>query len=60
MRFGEKLLQNILGANHDIWQVNVDQEYHEEVRIKPETDDQFEGLRSTQPRVPKRKGQSVL
>ena len=24
--------ENILGANHDLWKVNVEQEYHEEVR----------------------------
>jgi hypothetical protein len=25
-------VENILGAQHDIWSVNVDDEYHEEVR----------------------------
>ena len=24
--------ENILGANHDLWKVNVEQEYHEEIR----------------------------
>ena len=24
-------VENILGANHDIWSVNVEQDYHEEV-----------------------------
>lgn len=24
--------KNILGANHDLWKVNVEQEYHEEIR----------------------------
>jgi hypothetical protein len=24
--------ENILGANHDLWEVNVEQEYHEEIR----------------------------
>jgi hypothetical protein len=23
-------VENILGANHDVWDVNVEQEYHEE------------------------------
>ena len=23
--------QNILGANHDVWDVNVEEDYHEEV-----------------------------
>jgi protoporphyrinogen oxidase len=50
-------VENILGANHDIWQVNVDQDYHEEVR-KGEREDQLALLRSTQPRVPQRKEKS--
>jgi protoporphyrinogen oxidase len=25
--------ENILGANHDLWEVNTDQEYHEEIAI---------------------------
>ena len=49
-------VKNILGANYDIWQVNVDQEFHEEIRSKggTDTDDEFALLRSTQPRVPQR------
>ncbi|NOT09714.1 MAG: NAD(P)/FAD-dependent oxidoreductase [Gemmatimonadales bacterium] len=27
---------NMLGANHDIWSVNTDYEYHEEQRLEPE------------------------
>jgi hypothetical protein len=27
--------ENILGANHDLWAVNVEQEYHEEMKIDP-------------------------
>jgi hypothetical protein len=27
--------ENILGANHDLWTVNVEQEYHEEMGIEP-------------------------
>jgi protoporphyrinogen oxidase len=46
-------VENILGASHDVWSVNVDQEYHEEV-----TEEQaarraeLEALAATQPRVP--------
>jgi hypothetical protein len=25
-------VENILGARHDLWSVNVDEDYHEEVR----------------------------
>jgi UDP-galactopyranose mutase len=24
--------ENILGADHDVWQVNVEEDYHEEIR----------------------------
>ena len=27
--------ENILGARHDLWAVNVEQEYHEEMKIEP-------------------------
>jgi len=27
--------ENVLGANHDLWAVNVEQEYHEEMKIEP-------------------------
>ncbi len=27
--------ENILGANYDLWAVNVEQEYHEEMRMEP-------------------------
>ena len=37
-------VRNILGGQHDLWRVNVDQEYHEELTR----------LESTQPRVPER------
>ena len=30
--------RNVLGQNHDVWEVNVEQEYHEEVQKKPVTD----------------------
>jgi len=28
--------ENILGANHDLWAINIEQEYQEEMRIEPE------------------------
>jgi len=30
--------ENILGAKHDLWGVNVEQEYHEEIYVKDETE----------------------
>jgi len=27
--------ENVLGANHDLWAINVEQEYHEEMSIEP-------------------------
>ena len=32
MLTGMLAAENILGANHDLWKVNVDQEYYEEIR----------------------------
>jgi hypothetical protein len=49
-------IKNILGANYDLWKVNADQEYHEEVKSHEEQDlDEFALLASTQPRVPERR-----
>jgi protoporphyrinogen oxidase len=45
-------VKNILGANYDVWEVNVDNEYHEEIR-ETEQDD-LSLVASTQPMVPKR------
>jgi protoporphyrinogen oxidase len=45
-------VENILGANYDVWEVNVDNEYHEEVKAQEETE--LAVLASTQPMVPKR------
>jgi len=25
-------VENVLGADHDVWQVNVEEDYHEEIR----------------------------
>jgi hypothetical protein len=29
-------VENMLGAQHDLWAVNTDFEYHEEQKIEPE------------------------
>lgn len=48
-------VKNILGANYDLWQVNTEQEYHEEVQDGNRKEiDEFALLSSTQPRVPAR------
>jgi protoporphyrinogen oxidase len=48
-------VENILGAEHDIWAVNTDQDYHETVTERDvERQAEFETLASTQPRVPTR------
>lgn len=49
-------VKNILGANYDLWQVNAEQEYHEEVTERDKTEeDEFAMLAATQPRVPRRR-----
>lgn len=45
-------VKNILGANYDVWGVNVDNEYHEEITEQEEKD--LAILGTTQPLVPKR------
>jgi protoporphyrinogen oxidase len=45
-------VKNIMGANYNVWDVNVEQEYHEE--IIDEDKKQMALLASTQPLVPKR------
>jgi protoporphyrinogen oxidase len=48
-------VKNILGAHYDIWQVNVDQDYHEEAQDDQRApENEFALLESTQPRVPQR------
>ncbi|HLA11532.1 MAG TPA: NAD(P)/FAD-dependent oxidoreductase [Pyrinomonadaceae bacterium] len=49
-------VKNILGASYDLWRVNAEQEYHEEVtdRDKSNAAD-FGMLASTQPLVPRRR-----
>ncbi len=45
-------VKNIMGANYNVWDVNVEQEYHEE--INDEDKKQMALLAATQPLVPKR------
>lgn len=45
-------VRNLLGANHDLWQVNVDQEYHEQGREV--TLEDLRAAERTQPLVPRR------
>ena len=45
-------VKNILGAKYDVWGVNVDNEYHEE--MKQSDDGELSLLASTQPLIPKR------
>ena len=42
-------VKNIIGGEHDLWEVNADQEYHEEIKS-----DEGRALAQTQPKVPKR------
>ena len=46
-------VENIQGASHDLWSVNADEDYHEEIANKPsKLSDQRAVLEATQPRVP--------
>ncbi len=45
-------VKNILGASYDVWGVNVDNDYHEEISVQEAKD--LAVLGSTQPLVPKR------
>ncbi len=50
--------KNILGANYDLWSVNAEQEYHEEIKIADEENPRefssadISRLNATQPHVP--------
>jgi protoporphyrinogen oxidase len=46
--------RNILGAKYDLWAVNVDEDYHEELAGDRKEFDDFKQLAVTQPRVPQR------
>lgn len=45
-------VKNIMGANYNVWDVNIEQEYHEEIEDENEKD--MARLNSTQPLVPNR------
>jgi protoporphyrinogen oxidase len=48
-------VENILGSDHDLWQVNADQDYHEHITDEDQTRlAALQRLASTQPRVPER------
>ncbi len=50
-------VENIMGAKHDLWEVNAEQEYHEEVSEKEQTRaKELSILAATQPSVPERVG----
>lgn len=45
--------QNLLGARHDVWAVNADDEYHEEGGLDVSTlSEELLALHTTQPSVP--------
>ncbi len=46
--------KNILGHNYDLWGINVDKEYHEEIKGEKKGIDDLAVVASTQPRVPRR------
>jgi len=49
-------VKNILGEKHDLWSVNTEEEYHEEVRAdSARAVSESAALASTQPRVPVRR-----
>ena len=55
-------VRNILGANHDVWSVNQDDEYHETVALDDhdwETELNVRDLASTQPLVPVRRSRTA-
>ncbi|MDQ3685167.1 MAG: NAD(P)/FAD-dependent oxidoreductase [Acidobacteriota bacterium] len=47
-------VKNILGADYDLWKVNADQEYHEEIAESEDVAADHRHLASSQPRVPER------
>jgi protoporphyrinogen oxidase len=48
-------VENILGADYDLWEVNVEEEYHEQASEEEKNKlAEYRLLASTQPRVPKR------
>lgn len=52
-------VKNILGGKHDLWDVNADQDYHEEVTGNEQSLHDLELVAATQPRVPSRVNKSA-
>jgi protoporphyrinogen oxidase len=53
--------KNILGANYDLWSVNDEQEYHEEITSGEEKAlEEISALASTKPQVPQRVSAAVV
>jgi protoporphyrinogen oxidase len=52
-------VKNILGHNYDLWGVNVDQEYHEEIAGDKKGFEELAVVATTQPKVPQRVKQAV-
>jgi hypothetical protein len=52
-------VKNILGGKHDLWGVNADQDYHEEVTGHERGVDDLAQVVSTQPRVPRQLDRST-
>lgn len=48
-------VKNILGGNYDLWAVNADQEYHEEISHNYVSKDEFRDLVLMQPLIPERR-----
>jgi protoporphyrinogen oxidase len=46
--------RNILGAKYDVWSVNVEEDYHEDLTGDLKELEDFKQLASTQPSVPRR------
>jgi protoporphyrinogen oxidase len=46
-------VQNLCGARNDVWSVNAEEEYHEEVDLGVEKQEDLQALRQTQPSVPR-------
>jgi protoporphyrinogen oxidase len=47
MLAGMLAARNVAGESHDVWGVNVEEEYHEEVRAGDSTQDRFAGANAT-------------
>jgi protoporphyrinogen oxidase len=52
-------VRNILGESHDLWQVNTEEEYHEEVTAKDIDHRDLARVATTAPRIPVRRSREV-